>query len=40
MDTINNNTAADPTPPSPPLIPTQSGTLELHDITIVDKVKL
>jgi len=40
MDTINNNTADDPTPPSPPLIPTQSGTLELHDITIVDKVKL
>lgn len=29
-----------PAPEAPPLIPTQSGTLELHDITIIDRSKL
>ena len=40
MVTSDNSTDAGSAQPAPPLIPTQSGTLQLHDITIVDRVNL
>ncbi len=40
MTTDNPSPDDSTTAPPPPLIPTQSGQLELHDITIVDKDKL